>query len=58
MDLPEEIQSRVEEKNLIAYENKETIMFLLRPWYEDYLGSDLLSDDPWFIEMQKKMGLE
>ena len=42
----------------LAYENKEVSMFLIRMWYEDYLGSDLLSDDPWFIELQKKMGLE
>ncbi|MFC2124725.1 tetratricopeptide repeat protein [Bacteroidota bacterium] len=41
-----------------VYQNKEASMYLFRAWYEDYLGSDLLSDDPWFNELQKKVGLE
>jgi TolB-like protein/Tfp pilus assembly protein PilF len=42
----------------LAYKNREVSWNLARMWYEDYLGTDLLSEDPWFIEMQKKMGLE
>jgi serine/threonine-protein kinase len=41
-----------------CYENKETMMYLFRAWYEDYLCSNLLSDEPWFNELQKKLGLE
>jgi len=41
-----------------VYQNSETSMYLFRTWYEDYLGSDLLSSDPRFIELQKKIGLE
>ena len=41
-----------------VYENKEAMMFLFRTYYEDYLCSDLLSDDPWFNEIQQKIGLE
>jgi len=41
-----------------VYENKEAMMFLFRTYYEDYLCSDFLSDDPWFNEIQQKLGLE
>lgn len=41
-----------------ASQNRENMMYLVRTYYEDYLGSDLLSDDPRFMEMQKKIGLE
>lgn len=42
----------------IASQNKTNMAFLVRTWYEDYLGSNLLSDDPIFIDLQKKIGLE
>ena len=42
----------------IASQNWENMSFLVRAWYEDYLGSDLLSDDPRFNNLQKKIGLE
>jgi len=42
----------------IASQNKTNMSFLIRAWYEDYLGSNLLSDDPRFIDLQKKIGLE
>ena len=42
----------------IAYENKENITFLARTFFENYLGSDLLSTDPRFIKLQKIIGLE
>ncbi len=42
----------------IASRNKTNMSFLVRAWYEDYLGSRLLSDDPRFIDLQKKIGLE
>jgi serine/threonine-protein kinase len=41
-----------------VYENKEAMMFLFRTYYEDYLCSDLLSNEPWFNELQVKIGLE
>ena len=41
-----------------VYEQKEAMMYIIKAWYEDYLCSDLLSDDSRFIEMQKKIGLE
>ena len=41
-----------------AFNNKENLWFLCRMGYENYLGSYLLSDDPRFIELQKKIGLE
>jgi hypothetical protein len=41
-----------------VYEQNEAMMYIIRAWYEDYLGTDLLSDDPRFNEMQKKIGLE
>ena len=42
----------------IASQNRENMSFLVRNWYEDYLGSKLLSDDPRFSNLQKKIGLE
>ena len=42
----------------IAYKNNETFIFLIRAWYEDYLGSRLLSNDPRFNQIQKEIGLE
>ena len=42
----------------IAYRNKENMSFLARAWYEDYLGSNLLSAVPGFQQIQKKIGLE
>ena len=41
-----------------AFNNNESPFFCIRMVYENYLGSDLLSDDPRFIELQKKFGLE
>jgi hypothetical protein len=41
-----------------VYEQKEAMMYIIRAWYEDYLGTDLLSDDPRFNEIQKTIGLE
>jgi tetratricopeptide (TPR) repeat protein len=40
-----------------AFHNKEVISFA-RPLIENYLGSNLLSNDPRFIQIQKKIGLE
>jgi hypothetical protein len=41
-----------------AFKRKENITFLARMFYENYLGSDLLSNDKRFIKLQKKIGLE
>jgi TolB-like protein/Tfp pilus assembly protein PilF len=41
-----------------VYENKESSIYLLRAWYEDYFCLDLLKNDPWFNQLQKKIGLE
>jgi serine/threonine-protein kinase len=41
-----------------VYEQKEAMMYIIRSWYEDYLCTDMLSDDPRFNELQKKLGLE
>jgi TolB-like protein/Tfp pilus assembly protein PilF len=42
----------------MASRNKTNLSFLARAWYEDYLNSNLLSDDPRFIDLQKIIGLE
>jgi serine/threonine-protein kinase len=42
----------------MASRNNTNLSFLARAWYEDYLNSRLLSDDPWFIGLQKEIGLE
>lgn len=41
-----------------ALQNKESMMAYVRMFYENYLGSYLVSNDPRFIELQKKAGLE
>jgi TolB-like protein/Tfp pilus assembly protein PilF len=42
----------------MASQNRENMMYLIRNYYEDYLGTHLLSDDPRFNEIQRKIGLE
>ena len=41
-----------------AFNNNENLTYFARMFYENYLGSNLLSEDPRFIELQKKLGLE
>jgi len=42
----------------IAFRNKENYSFLARAWYENYLGSYLLSNEPRFSQIQREIGLE
>ena len=41
-----------------SFNNMENFWLVSRHCYEDYLGTDLLSDDPRFIEIQNKLGWE
>ena len=48
----------VEGKDYAPPEISAMILQYLKSNAEDYLGSDLLSDDPRFNNLQKKIGLE
>jgi len=41
-----------------AFLNKESWMYFIRMFYENYLGTYLVSDDLRFMALQKKLGLE